>query len=240
MPVVCSTDGGFNKLGILKKVNPLSYYLGTAAQYSVIGTSIVNGGVTSVNLSIAAAKGWLGTGVVGTIDGSVTGTPITVGGSTNIEAVGRPEIEKEAARKAIIDVKNAYDLFSAYPPTASITGDFIGRIYKAGVYSTIEAISCSGPFYVDAENNPGAVFVFIIGGAYTPAAAGRMYLLNGAVENNIFWCYGGAFSSGAGSTLTGTVLTPGAVTVGDGAFVNGRVLSFGGRVTLANNSVTTR
>lgn len=226
-----TAGGGSNALGVIKRVNPMSYYLATAAQYSVLGTSVVNTGVSSTNLNVGAARGTIGGGAAGVIDGYFYGTPITVGGSSHYEDA--------SAIKAIADVQTAYEHFKVYPPTASITGDFIGRTYLAGVYSTVEAISCSGEFYVDAQNDPSAVFVFIIGGAYTPAAAGRMVLLNMAKEDNIFWCYGGAFSSGAGSTMTGTILTPGAITVGDGATVNGRCLSFGGVVTLANNHIHT-
>lgn len=232
MSILCATAGSAcNISGILRRVNPMSYYLGTAAQYSVIGTSIVNTGVSSTNLDIGAAKGTIGGGAAGVVPGYFSGAPITVGGSTHLEDL--------SAIKAIADVQTAYGYFKAFPPTAGITGDFIGRTYLPGVYSTVEAISCSGAFYVDAENDPSAVFVFIIGGAYTPAAAGRMILKNQARESNIYWCYGGAFSSGAGSTMTGTILTPGAITVGDGATVNGRCLSFGGVVTLANNSIVT-
>ncbi len=211
MPGYGLVAGGFNAIGVGKRVNPMSYYLGTAAQYSVIGTSIANTGVSSTNLNIGAAKGTLNGGAIGVIPGYVSGALINVGGVTHLEDA--------EATQAILDVQAAYEHFRVYPSTSAISGDFIGRSFFAGVYSTVEAISCSGAFYVDARNDSCSVFVFIIGGSYR--------------------CFGGAFSSGAGSTMVGTVLTPGAITVGDSATVKGRCLSFGGVVTLANNVIIT-
>lgn len=226
-----SVGAPFHPLGLFRRNNPLSFYLGSSANFSIMGTSISNSGVSSANFSIGAARGTIGGGAVGVIDGYYMGAPMTVGGTTHLESA--------EAIQAIADVQTAYNYFKAFPPTAGISGDFIYRTFLPGVYSTIEAISCSGPFYCDAQGDPGAVFTFIIGGAYTPSAAGRMILLNSARESNIYWCYGGAFSSGAGSTMTGTILTPGAITLGDNCTLNGRALSYGGVVTLANNVITT-
>ncbi len=83
--------------------------------------------------------------------------------------------------------------------------------------------------------NPNAVFVFQVGGALTTAASSHVVLINGAQASRVFWQVNGGADIGATGDFAGTLIALGAVGVGHGSLVNGRVFARDGALTLDDN-----
>jgi hypothetical protein len=195
--------------------------LGTAATYSVLaGTGVANTGAGTV------LSGDLGLSPGGAITGFGPGT---VNGTTHDKDT--------AAATAQSDRATAYAAAAAQPSTTAISGDQAGVTFHPGVYTSAAAFSNTGVMTLDADANPGAVFVFKIGAAMSPAADSEVKLTDGALANNVFWQVSGAVSLGAGAKCVGTLLGAGAITFGDGASIKGRALT-PGTVTMTNSPFT--
>lgn len=102
------------------------------------------------------------------------------------------------------------------------------EIIFPGVYTT-STIDVSGNFTLDAKGDPNAIFVFRTGGAFGTVAA-NMALVNGAQACNVFWVAVGAASIGANTTMYGTIISGGAVSVAAGTFIQGRMFSTMGAI----------
>jgi hypothetical protein len=138
------------------------------------------------------------------------------------------------AVQAHADRAAAYTNADSRAATREFSGDLNGRTFRAGVHHTSAALALTGIMTLDAEGDPGAVFIIQVDAALNTAASSRVVLTNGALASNVFWQVQGAAGLGASSTFVGTILAAGGITVGDSAQVTGRVLSLGA-VTLANN-----
>jgi hypothetical protein len=180
------------------------------------------------NTSTSCINGDIGTDGGGTISG-YTASSIVIGNYYTADA---------NTDQAKIDLDNAYIALMALPNTVTThTPAFgTGETVTAGVYSIAAAGSLSGTIFLDAQNDPDAIFVFKFGGAFTVAAESKMILSNGARRCNVFFIGGanvatGAISIGAGSTLKGTFISHGGA-CGSGAdlFLAGRQLSTAGAV----------
>jgi hypothetical protein len=79
--------------------------------------------------------------------------------------------------------------------------------------------------------------VFQIDGAFNPAAAATVNLINGAEASNVFWQVNGAVGLGASASIAGTIMAAGAITLGAGATLTGAALA-DGAITLSSNNVT--
>lgn len=214
--------GGTNAFGILRRVNPLSALLGTAAAFSILGTTITTSGACSANWKVGVA------GLAGVIT-SVPAGGLVIGGTTHIV--------DEVALKAYQDLSAAFNVFVAMTPQGVIAGDMIGKTLLPGVYYTDAAVTSTGPMTFDDPDGGGVFVIQMNGGAYTPAAGSSTILKNFAKASNIFWVLnGGALSSGGASNITGVIVAGGAITIGDGGSVTGQLLALGG-ITLANNSI---
>ncbi|MEZ7941354.1 MAG: ice-binding family protein, partial [Flavobacteriales bacterium] len=168
-----------------------------------------------------------------------------VGVSTGYGAsivIGSVETANDAAAQAKVDVDSAYIKLMALPNTITSHAPEFGSVapggetINAGVYFINGAGSLQGTLFLDAQNDPDAIFVFKFAGAFGVAAQSKMILSNGARRCNVFFIGGagvptGAISIGAGATLKGTFLAHGGA-CGSGAdlFLAGRQLSTGGAV----------
>ena len=109
--------------------------------------------------------------------------------------------------------------------------------FHPGVHSSAAAFTNTGTMTLDADGDPGAVFVFQIGAALSSAASSKVILADGALAHNVYWQVEGAVSLGAGAKYVGTFLAAGAVAFGEGASLKGRILT-PLTVALANSPVT--
>lgn len=192
--------------------------LASAASYSVLaGTGVANTGAATV---LAAD---LGLSPAGTITGFPPGT-----------TAGTIHDKDSAAAQAQADRQAAYDAAVAQPGGTAFAGDLAGTTFKPGVHTSVAAVTNSGTVTLDADGDPGAVFVFQVGAALSSAAASKVVLTDGALANNVYWQVVGAVSLGAGASFVGTFLSNAAISFGEGAQLKGRALT-SGTVTLANS-----
>jgi Ice-binding-like/Bacterial Ig-like domain len=196
--------------------------LGSAASYSVLGVT----GVT--NTLTTDLSGDLGVSPAGLVVGFPPGI---VGGQTH-----NGDLQ---AAQAHADLLLAYDDAAGRTPTGSFAGDLNGRSFSPGVYDTAAALALTGTLTLDGGGDPDAVFIFQVDAALNTAAASMVTLTNGARASHVFWQVNGAAGLGAASSFSGTIMAAAAITVGAGAVVAGRVLSYGGAVTLAANTIST-
>jgi hypothetical protein len=216
IPIFCETDcspaPAVDVLGILSNY----------ALYTNVG-AVSNTGTSGIN------------GDIGTDVGASTGYEASI-------TISSFETANDATEQAEIDIDNAYTALMALPNTdtshAAAFGSVApgGETINAGVYFIDGAGSLLGTLFLDAQNDPDAIFVFKFAGAFGVAAQSKMILSNGARRCNVFFIGGagvptGAISIGAGAVLKGTFLSHGGA-CGSGAslFLAGRQLSTGGAV----------
>ena len=193
--------------------------LGAAKTFSILGgTGVTNSGVTHLSGDLGVSPG-----------GAIAGVPITVGGTVHDgDAV---------ATQATADFTAAYNDAAGRTPTTTFGGDQNAITFHAGVHQTNAAFALTGTMTLDGQGDPSSVFIFQVNAALNTAAASTVALTNGAQASRVFWQVTGAFGTGAASAMVGTVLAVGAITIGDGANVIGRLLS-NGLVTVSTNSIS--
>jgi hypothetical protein len=109
-----------------------------------------------------------------------------------------------------------------------------------GVYKTASNVGITtGSLTLDAQGDPNAVFIFVIGGTLTTGApGGSIVLANGAQAMNVFWTTGGTTVIGAGTIFYGSVFAWTQVNVLAGAQITGSLYGITDRVTLIADTVT--
>lgn len=149
-------------------------------------------------------------------------------------------IADAVAAQAQSDLTTAYNILAARPATADLTGlDLGGQVLTPGVYNFDTSAQLTGILTLDAQGDPGAVFVFNIGSTLTTAAASSVVLINGADANNVFFRVGSSATLGATTAFQGRILALTDITLITGATINcGAALARNGAVTLDSNVIT--
>jgi hypothetical protein len=194
--------------------------LGTSAKYALFtsGGAVGNTGISHV------------TGNLGTSVGAITGFG-------NVDGV--LNAANASATLCASDLLVAYNQLNATVATAghaAVLGN--AEILTAGIYSIAAAGSAAATLSLDAQGNPNAVFIFKIGGAFTTAAATKVYLINGALACNVFWKVEGAISLAAGTIMKGTLIANNAAaSIATGCKLEGRMFSTLGAVAIDGSLV---
>ena len=152
--------------------------------------------------------------------------------------IGQIHVADAVSAQAALDVENAYNqLFNL--PCGKVLPALLGsgQTLTPGVYCIGGAASLTGNITFDAQNNPNAIFVVKINGAFSAAAGSSVTLLNRASLNNIYWQIGGRADMATGATFRGTILVNGAIGLGNEATFLGRIFSRSGAVTMYNNFI---
>jgi hypothetical protein len=144
---------------------------------------------------------------------------------------------------ATTDFLAAYDdAASRLYPAASLFTTLDSRTFTPGLYKSdapvAVTVTAGTTLTFDGEGHPDAVFILHIGGALTLGANVKMVLINGAQSNNVFWHVVSAVKTGEGTEFVGTVLAGAAITVGASSFVNGRLLTKTGDITIPAGSIS--
>ena len=84
--------------------------------------------------------------------------------------------------------------------------------------------------YLNAENNPNAIFVIQVTGAFTTSANSKISLINGTQAKNVYWKITGAVTINDYSVFCGTVICNGAIILNTGVSLDGRALTSSGNV----------
>ncbi len=187
--------------------------LGTAADFVLFTT---NGAVTNVGVTHL-------TGHVGT----------NVGGSTGFGNVdGVMHDQDPASAQATLDLNVAYLELDAAVSTNSpgvLLGS--GMTLVPGVHNIPGAATMNGELNLDAQNDPNAVFIIQIEGAFGIGANAEVKLLNDAQACNVYWKVDGAVSLASGVIMKGTIVAYNDfISMSAGDSLEGRALSINGAI----------
>lgn len=165
------------------------------------------------------------TGHVGSNSGSSTGFG-------NVDGVMHDGDLTSAQASA--DLSVAYNQLNSAIPNyfvAPLLGN--GQILNAGTYSLPSVSTLNLDLTLDAQNNPNAVFIFQIQGAFSTTAFSEVKLVNGAQACNVFWKVEGQVSMATGTIMKGTIVANNsAITMNTGVTLEGRALSTSGAIAV--------
>ena len=137
-------------------------------------------------------------------------------------------------------VQAATDVGTAYGYLSTLGGTVIGVLLGSGqtltpgIYQTGAASSLTGNLTLDAQGDPGAIFIIRIGGAFSTSTNATITLLNSAASCNVYWQIGGQFDLSNHSIFQGTILVDGAINLLEGSSLFGRALSIAGAINTHN------
>ena len=157
-------------------------------------------------------------------------------GFTQGMITGQVHVADAVSAQAALDVENAYNQLFNMPCGQTIPALLgSGQTLTPGVYCIGGAASLTGNITFDGQNNPNAIFVVKINGAFSAAASSSVTLLNGASLKNIYWQIGGRADMATGTSFRGTIFVNGAIGLGDDAMFLGRMFSRSGALGMYNN-----
>jgi len=149
-----------------------------------------------------------------------------------------------SSAQGVIDAASLYDELMAYPGGVTHALTFgSGETLDPGAYDVAGAPSIAGTLTMDGGGDPNAVFIIRGSGAFTTGAGTTVVLTGNAKPENIFWVSGAGMSTAANTVMKGTMLgggaSAGAVSLGAGSNLEGRLFTKLGAVSLGENVVIT-
>jgi Ice-binding-like len=191
---------------------------------ALAGTTVTNTGPSVLNGDLGVAPGTALTGF---------GSPAVVNGATH---------DNDAvAGQAQADLTNAYNVAAGQPvsPADDLSGTDLGnRTLTAGAYRYTSSALLTGPLTLDAQGDPNAQFVFLIGAELTTESASSVVLINGASPCNVYWQVGSSATLGSTTAFEGNLMALTSISLNNGASVIGRVLARNGQISLIDNVLT--
>lgn len=192
----------------------------TASSFAVLaGSGITSTGATTI------------TGDIGSYPtATITGGPVVVGTNHGGDAT---------TQSAKADLVSAYNNAAGQGPVITVATELGGSTKNPGIYnSAAGTFGVTGTLTLDAQGDPGAVFIFKTASTLTTAGASSVNLINGAQACNIFWQVGSSATLGTNSTFKGNILALTDITLTTNANVEGSIFARNGAVTLDTNIVT--
>jgi LruC domain-containing protein len=211
----------FNKSSKLANKSAVSAItLGSIANFTIFSGvgAVANVGISNITGDVGTNAGAIaGFGSPSILNGIIQHVnPVTVQAALDLN-----DIVTQIGKKAITN--SSHDVL------------FGSETLTPGVYAIGAAATVAGTLTLDAKGDSNALFIFKIGGALSMAAGTKVVLTNGASSENVFWLVTGACSMAASTSISGNIIgNPGAVSMGDGGELNGRLLSVGGAIDLYN------
>ncbi|MDP2176650.1 MAG: ice-binding family protein [Bacteroidota bacterium] len=202
----------------------------TFGQYPQLGRSWSFGVFTTVG-AIYNTGNTVINNDVGTDAGAINGFPpgIIIGDTHNADSVSN--IVKT-------DINDLYSYLS------NLTCDSVlavglgnNQILTPNVYCIGAASTLTDTLILDAQGDSNALFIFQINGAFTSATYSYISLINSAKPCNVFWQVNGLIELGDFTYFNGTAVAAGAITLLDGAELEGRIFSIPGAINLNNNYI---
>ncbi len=200
---------------------------------------------TLVNLGAASGFGMIANTAI-TVAGasSISGDAGTLSG-TAIEGVGQLTLTgtnhggDAFTQSAHADFSNAFT--TAALQAANFTypevSDLGGLTLFPGVHKGLSSLAINGTLTLDAQGDPGAVWIFQTVSTLVTGSGSTITLTGGAQASHIFWQVGSSATMGTSSHLEGSILAQTSITLTTGASVMGGLYARDGAVTLDNNSV---
>jgi len=141
----------------------------------------------------------------------LSGTALTIGGGV----IGADPLVDGVSAPAVTDLNIAIASVSGLSAT-SIPADLGGSTITPGIYKAAggAAFAVTGNVVLNGLGGVNPTFIF-----YTPAAMNTtagivITLINGAQPQNVYWVIGGAITTGASGSLSGTFMSSAAITTG--------------------------
>ena len=200
--------------------------LKTAESFAVLaGSTITNTGLTTITGDVGLHPGTAMTGFDGLTDSVVLD--------------GERHTTDAVASLAKTDLVTAYNDAAGRGPVTEKATELGGTTLMAGVYdSAAGTFGITGTLTLDAENVPGAVFIFQMESTLITATGSAVNLINGADACNVFWQVGSSATLEGATRFKGNILAMQSITLVTGAQVVGRTLARTGAVTMDTNSIS--
>jgi len=208
---------------------PVAPELGAAACYAIFSSngSVSNAGITNL------------IGDVGTNVGSTTGYD-----ALNVTGTIHP-IPDGSTAVCASDLLVAYNSINALPYDIELLypAQFGNNlVLTPHTYLMGGAATLTDTLYLNAQDDPNAVFVIQINGALSTSTYSKVNLINGAQAKNVYWKIEGAVTLNDYSTFRGTIIcNNGALgAINTGVVLDGRALTTNGALsTTAINATAT-
>ncbi|HIJ86789.1 MAG TPA: DUF3494 domain-containing protein [Desulfuromonadales bacterium] len=225
-------DGGNNTPVAGPNTGPSAVQLGTAGNYAIFAET---GVVTNPNPSVITGN--IGTGP-GVTSSAITGFALTLPAagafSTSAQVTGNIYAFDYAAPTPVNVTTTSADMGTAYTDAAGRpagVGPFLnvgagtvsGKTLAPGTYTWTSAVTIPTDLTLNGSSND--VWIFQIAGTLDMAAAKKVILSGGALAKNVFWQIAGAVSIGADTEFKGNVMGKTAITLGNKAKIDGRLLA---------------
>ncbi len=152
--------------------------------------------------------------------------------------IGTRHIADAVSAQAATDVLTAYSYLDGLT-CGLVLGTTLGsgQTLTPNIYCLGGASTINGNLILDGQGDPAAIFIFQIDGALSTTVLSNVSLINSASLCNVFWQINGAVALGDTSVFVGTMLVQGAISLANGAILNGRGLSTAGAISLADNNI---
>jgi hypothetical protein len=219
LTLLLSSDAG-GDTAVVTASRSIAPDLGTAQTFAVFGAVAV----TSTDLSV----------VTGDIGGAaVTGFPPGVVNS------GVIHVADAASDQAELDTNAAYLALQGLTCDTILSGQDLGGLtLTPGVYCYGSSAQLTGTLTLDAQGDPGAVFVIQAGSTLITAANAAVDMVNGGDPCNVYWQVGSSATIGADASFVGNIVALTSITLSAGATLVGRALASSASVTMSINSVS--
>lgn len=148
-------------------------------------------------------------------------------------------IQTFGSDQGVIDLSEIYQSLIELPNGKShglVFGS--GETLLSGVYDATGATSITGTLTLDGEGDSNSIFIIRGSGSFTTEAGSTINLINGASSSNIFWVCETTLSTGANSTLKGTLVSPaGAISLGANTNLEGRLFTKSGTLSMGKECI---
>jgi hypothetical protein len=214
-------------------VNPATVILGTSGNYAILAQT----GVASVPTSVVTGNVGLSPASRGFLTGWSQISDVTDTYSTSAQVVAPYKLYAADyvggttipdLTTAVANMGTAYTDAAGRTATSAATtnvgsGTLTSLTLSRGVYEWGSAVTI--PTNLTLNGSATDVWIFKVNGTLNMAASKNVILAGGALPQNIFWQVTGAVTIGANTHFEGNILGKTAITFGNLASINGRLLA---------------